>query len=139
MKGLKATTIAQKKPDIENLKKRKSDGNAKKEKANKKASGAPKRPPSAFFVFMEEFRKAYKENFPDNKSVAAVGKAGGAKWKSMSESGKAPYVSKAQKKKAEYEKAMEEFNSKPNVDNATTESGKSTSEVQDDQEQEASS
>ncbi|KAL4569730.1 hypothetical protein LXL04_025372 [Taraxacum kok-saghyz] len=46
----------------------------------------PKRPASAFFVFMEEFRKQYKEEKPENKSVAAVGKAGGAKWKSLTES-----------------------------------------------------
>ncbi|CAI0421801.1 unnamed protein product [Linum tenue] len=32
----------------------------------------PKRPPSAFFVFMEEFRKVFKEKNPNNKSVAAV-------------------------------------------------------------------
>ncbi|KAJ8435809.1 hypothetical protein Cgig2_024792 [Carnegiea gigantea] len=45
----------------------------------------PKRPPSAFFVFMEEFRAQYKEKHPNNKSVAAVGKAAGEKWKSMSD------------------------------------------------------
>ncbi|CAI9110489.1 OLC1v1010531C1 [Oldenlandia corymbosa var. corymbosa] len=45
----------------------------------------PKRPASAFFVFMEDFRKTYKEKHPNNKSVAAVGKAGGDKWKSMSD------------------------------------------------------
>ncbi|KAL7185780.1 hypothetical protein ACSBR2_027692 [Camellia fascicularis] len=49
------------------VKKRKADASAKKEKASKKNSGAPKRPLSAFFVFMEEFRKSFKENFPDNK------------------------------------------------------------------------
>ncbi|XP_024962634.1 HMG1/2-like protein [Cynara cardunculus var. scolymus] len=46
----------------------------------------PKRPASAFFLFMEEFRKQFKEENPGNKSVAAVGKAGGAKWKTMSDS-----------------------------------------------------
>ncbi|THG19412.1 hypothetical protein TEA_016999 [Camellia sinensis var. sinensis] len=51
--------------------KRKADANAKKEKASKN-SGAPKRPSSAFFVFMDEFRKSFKENFPDNKSVSVV-------------------------------------------------------------------
>ncbi|XP_057506185.1 protein DETOXIFICATION 40-like isoform X3 [Actinidia eriantha] len=94
------------------VKKRKADPSTKKEKASKKNSDAPKRPPSAFFVFMDDFRKTYKENFPDNKSVSAVGKAGGEKWKEMSESEKAPYVAKATKKKAEYERAMEEFNRK---------------------------
>ncbi|CAL5393879.1 unnamed protein product [Camellia sinensis] len=57
---------------------------AKKGKAAKDPN-KPKRPASAFFVFMEEFRKMYKEKHPNNKSVAAVGKAGGDKWKSLSE------------------------------------------------------
>ncbi|KAL7216266.1 hypothetical protein ACSBR1_028250 [Camellia fascicularis] len=70
MKGPKATSIAHKKIDSEMVKKRKADASAKKEKASKKNSGAPKRPSSAFFVFMEEFRKSFKENFPDNKSVS---------------------------------------------------------------------
>ncbi|GFY97493.1 high mobility group B4 [Actinidia rufa] len=77
MKGPKTTSIAHKKL---------ADPSTKKEKASKKNSDAPKRPASAFFVFMDDFRKTYKENFPDNKSVSAVGKAGGEKWKEMSES-----------------------------------------------------
>ncbi|KIO47745.1 hypothetical protein SQ11_15645, partial [Nitrosospira sp. NpAV] len=73
-------------------------------KAGKKSGKAakdpnkPKRPASAFFVFMEEFREQYKKDHPKNKSVAAVGKAGGDKWKSLSEAEKAPYVAKAEKR-----------------------------------------
>ncbi|XP_028099002.1 HMG1/2-like protein [Camellia sinensis] len=44
---------------------------AKKGKAAKDPN-KPKRPASAFFVFMEEFRKTYKEKHPHNKCVAAV-------------------------------------------------------------------
>ncbi|KAF5956290.1 hypothetical protein HYC85_003515 [Camellia sinensis] len=76
---------------------------AKKGKAAKNPN-KPKRPASAFFVFMEEFRKTYKEKHPNNKSVATVGKAGGDKWKSLSEAEKAPYVAKAEKRKTEYNK-----------------------------------
>ncbi|CAN1215600.1 High mobility group B protein 2, partial [Linum perenne] len=72
----------------------------------------PKRPPSAFFVFMEEFRQLFKEQNPNNKSVAAVGKAAGAKWKAMSESDKAPYKEKADKRKTEYEKTIAAYNMK---------------------------
>ena len=32
-----------------------------------------------------EFRKTFKEENPDVKGVAAVGKAGGERWKSMSD------------------------------------------------------
>ncbi|XP_057953046.1 HMG1/2-like protein [Malania oleifera] len=142
MKGSKTVSIAHKRLDAEMLKKRKGDTVAKEKKKSKKNSAAPKRPPGAFFVFMEEFRKTFKENFPDNKLISAVGKAGGDKWKSMSESEKAPYVAKALKKKQEYEKALEEFAKKSNGnigDEGKTESEKSTSEVHDEAEQEASS
>ncbi|KAK7860482.1 high mobility group b protein 1 [Quercus suber] len=55
----------------------------KKAKLGKKDPDKPKRPPSAFFVFLEEFRKTYKEEHPNVKAVSAVGKAGGEKWKSL--------------------------------------------------------
>uniref|UniRef100_A0A6M2F1P0 HMG box domain-containing protein n=1 Tax=Populus davidiana TaxID=266767 RepID=A0A6M2F1P0_9ROSI len=82
-------------------------------KASKKAAkdpNKPKRPASAFFVFMEDFRKQYKESHPNNKSVAAVGKAGGDKWKSLSEAEKAPFAAKAEKRKFEYNKDMAAYN-----------------------------
>ncbi|XP_058217545.1 HMG1/2-like protein [Rhododendron vialii] len=70
-----------------------------------------------------------------------VGKAGGEKWKAMSESEKAPFVAKAVKKKAEYVKAKEEFDRKllGDVAEKPEESEKSSSEVHDVAEQEASS
>ncbi|KAH6758337.1 hypothetical protein C2S51_018572 [Perilla frutescens var. frutescens] len=55
----------------------------------------PKRPPSAFFIFMEDFVKQYKEKHPNNKSIAAIGKAGGDKWRSMSDEEKTPFVAEA--------------------------------------------
>ncbi|KAJ9673297.1 hypothetical protein PVL29_023097 [Vitis rotundifolia] len=100
----------------------------------------PKRPASAFFVFMEEFRKSYKEKHPSNKSVSVVGKAGGDKWKSMSDAEKAPYVAKAEKRKVEYEKNMKAYNKKQaegtKVVEEEDESEKSLSEVNDQEEDE---
>ncbi|KAI4336695.1 hypothetical protein L6164_015188 [Bauhinia variegata] len=97
----------------------------------------PKRPPSAFFVFMEEFRKQFNKEHPDNKSVSAVGKAAGAKWKSLSDAEKAPYAAKAEKRKAEYEKSMKAYNKRqaegPNAAEED-ESEKSMSEVNDEDE-----
>ncbi|XP_010557429.1 PREDICTED: high mobility group B protein 4-like [Tarenaya hassleriana] len=83
-------------------------------KAGKKEKdpNKPKRPPSAFFVFLDEFRKQFNEANPGNKSVAAVGKAAGNKWKSMSDAEKAPYVTKAEDKKSEYTKNMRTYNMK---------------------------
>eukprot|EP00249_Psilotum_nudum_P014603 c24908_g2_i1 orf=3-305(-) len=53
----------------------------RKDRKAKKDPNKPKRPPSAFFVFLEEFRKTYKSDNPGVKAVAAIGKAGGDKWK----------------------------------------------------------
>ncbi|KAJ0041505.1 hypothetical protein Pint_28710 [Pistacia integerrima] len=97
----------------------------------------PKRPPSAFFVFMEEFRQQFKRENPNNKSVAAVGKAGGAKWKSLSDAEKAPYVARAESRKTDYNKNMTAYNKKlaegeNGVDE--NESDKSKSEVHDEDE-----
>ncbi|PKU63337.1 HMG1/2-like protein [Dendrobium catenatum] len=94
---------------------RKSDGRLAAKKApEKRKTGSrkakdpnkPKRPPSAFFVFMDQFRKEFKEKNPENKLVSVVGKAGGNKWKSMSDAEKAPYVAKAGKLKDEYLKKI---------------------------------
>ncbi|XP_004500864.1 HMG1/2-like protein [Cicer arietinum] len=95
----------------------------------------PKRPPSAFFVFMEEFRKQFNKENPDNRAVSAVGKAAGAKWKSLTDAEKAPYAAKAEKRKAEYEKNMKAYNKKQAEGPAAVEeeeSEKSESEVNDE-------
>lgn len=111
---------------------------AKKEKPAKDPN-KPKRPASAFFVFMEEFRKQFKEKNPNNKSVAAVSKAGGDKWKSMSDAEKAPFVAKAEKRKTEYNKDMAAYNNKQSKKGGNEEEGsdKSKSEINDDEEEES--
>ncbi|KAK3184363.1 hypothetical protein Dsin_031649 [Dipteronia sinensis] len=150
MRGPRVVAVAQKKPDSEILKKRKAENKTTKEKASKKTaaskdSNAPKRPPTAFFVFMEDFRKSFKESCPDNKSVSAVGKAGGEKWKSLSEDEKASYIKIAGQRKADYEKACEVYQKKLNGDSVdekpenSEKSEKSTSEVHDEDGPEASS
>ncbi|PKA66394.1 DNA-binding protein MNB1B [Apostasia shenzhenica] len=113
----------------------------------KKAGGAkgkggkdpnkPKRPPSAFFVFMEQFRKEFKEKNPRNKQVSVVGKAGGDKWKSLSDSEKAPYFAKAEKLKAEYQKKVKAYDAgKVNKkDVGDEDSDKSKSEVSEEEEE----
>ncbi|XP_010248937.1 PREDICTED: high mobility group B protein 7-like [Nelumbo nucifera] len=89
-----------------------SEPKTKKSKKEKKVKdpNIPKRPPTAFFVFMEEFRKVYKEEHPDNKNVSVVSKEAGEKWKSMSDEEKKPYLDRVAGLKAEYEKAMEAYN-----------------------------
>ncbi|XP_052185759.1 high mobility group B protein 7-like isoform X1 [Diospyros lotus] len=82
---------------------------AKKEKKGKDPN-APKRPPTAFFLFMDEFRKTYKEANPDCKSVSMVAKEGGEKWKSMTDEVKKPYMDRAAELKEEYKKALQSEN-----------------------------
>ncbi|CAL5351481.1 unnamed protein product [Camellia sinensis] len=112
---------------------------AKKGKLAKKDPNKPKRPPSAFFVFLEEFRKTFKKENPHVKAVSAVGKAGGEKWKSMSGAEKAPFEAKAAKRKTEYEKLMNAYNKKQenmDDDDGDEESEKSKSEVDEESGQE---
>lgn len=143
MKGAKAKSES-KKPDRLAVKKREAPA-AKKAPAKKakeaKDPNKPKRPASAFFVFMEDFRKQYKEKHPNNKSVSVVGKAGGDKWKSLSAAEKAPFVAKAEKRKAEYDKTLQAYNKKLTEkkddveEEEEEESDKSKSEVHDDEDE----
>ncbi|KAM7463250.1 hypothetical protein LguiA_031371 [Lonicera macranthoides] len=98
---------------------RRKPSSSKGKKATKsKDPNKPKRPPTAFFLFMDEFRKTFKEANPDNKSVSVVAKEGGVKWKSMSDEEKQPFVDKAAELKAEHGKAQE-----TNNDDETEEDG----------------
>ncbi|CAA6663150.1 unnamed protein product [Spirodela intermedia] len=130
MKGGKSKAEPKKADSRLSVKRKGSERAASKKPAKKAAKdpNRPKRPASAFFVFMEEFRKQFQEKNPENKSVAAVGKAGGAKWKSLTEAEKAPYVSKANKRKADFQKVMADYNKKSTAEEEN-ESDKSRSEV----------
>ncbi|GJN18141.1 hypothetical protein PR202_gb05269 [Eleusine coracana subsp. coracana] len=83
-----------------------------KRKARPKPSGkgglrAPKKPPTAFFYFMEDFRKTYQK---ENPSV-----------KTMQEE-KVKYYDIATEKRAEFEKALAEYNKKKNSGELSDES-----------------
>ncbi|CAL5210229.1 unnamed protein product [Lathyrus oleraceus] len=99
-----------KKPSTkEPVAKRAKGGKDKKEKKVKDPN-MPKRPATAFFVFMDDFRKTFKEANPDSKDVKRVAKEGGEKWKSLTDEEKKPYLDRVAELKAEYEKAMEVYN-----------------------------
>lgn len=134
MKGGKSTS---KKADAKlAVNKKQTKPAARKSKKAAKDPNKPKRPSSAFFVFMEEFRKQFNKENPNNKAVSAVGKAAGAKWKTMSESDKAPYVAKAEKRKADYEKEMVAYNKRQaeGVNAADEDGSDKSSEVNDEEE-----
>ncbi|KAL7582503.1 hypothetical protein Lser_V15G43180 [Lactuca serriola] len=119
----------------------------KKTAAKGKAAKDPNKPKKT------DFRKQFKEDHPDNKSVVAiliwislvynyqVDKAGGAKWKSMSDSEKAPFQAKADKRKKEYEKNLDTYNKKlagGGNDDDDEDSDKSKSEVNDEADEDES-
>ncbi|KAI3921965.1 hypothetical protein MKX01_005654, partial [Papaver californicum] len=60
----------------------------------------------------EKFRQVYKEKHPNNRSVCVVGKAGGDRWKSMSDPAKAPYVAMEEQRKIEYLKYARAYEKK---------------------------
>ncbi|CAN0879752.1 High mobility group B protein 1 [Linum grandiflorum] len=118
---------------------------ARKEKKAKKDPNKPKRPPTAFFVFLEEFRKTFKKENPNANLVSAVGKAGGQKWREMSAAEKAPYEAKAGKKKDEYGELMNAYNNKQESEDddedghgEKEDSDRSKSEVNDDDDEDVS-
>lgn len=102
-------TETKKKP-VERKRAAPSENKERKVKKGKKRGNLnkPKRAPTAFFLFMDDFRKEYKELHPDNKSVASVAKEGGEKWRSMTDEEKKPYTDRAAELKAEYVKEIEE-------------------------------
>ncbi|KAF5472469.1 hypothetical protein F2P56_009186 [Juglans regia] len=54
-----------------------------KKKNDKSDTNKPKKPPTAFFYFLEDFRKDFQEQNPNVKSMRDIGKACGEKWKTM--------------------------------------------------------
>ncbi|KAK1666281.1 hypothetical protein QYE76_054440 [Lolium multiflorum] len=72
----------------------------------------PKKPPTAFFYFMEDFRVAFKEENPSVKSMREIGRACGEKWNKMAFEEKVKYYDLATERRAEFEKAMAQYNEK---------------------------
>ncbi|KAJ0061551.1 hypothetical protein NL108_005726, partial [Boleophthalmus pectinirostris] len=68
-----------------------------------KDPNAPKRPPSAFFIFCSEFRPKVKGENP-GLTIGDVAKKLGEMWNSTAAEDKQPYEKKALKLKEKYEK-----------------------------------
>ncbi|XP_057949799.1 high mobility group B protein 14 isoform X2 [Malania oleifera] len=80
-----------------------------KKKSKKVDAKKPKKPPTAFFYFLEDFRKVYQEKNPDVKSMRDIGKACGEKWKGMTYEEKVQYYDIATEKRAEFDRAMADY------------------------------
>lgn len=80
-----------------------------KAKKREREEGEPKRPQSAYFLWMNTVgREDIKKASPDS-SVSEMAKQCGEAWRKMTETEKKPWDNKAAKAKAEYQKTMEEF------------------------------
>ncbi|KAK9064363.1 hypothetical protein SSX86_015745 [Deinandra increscens subsp. villosa] len=82
---------------------------AAKKKSPKLDANKPKKPPTAFFYFLEDFRKEFQEQNPDVKSMREVGKACGEKWKIMTYEEKVQYYDVATEKRAKFEKSLADY------------------------------
>merc|ERR1719300_884185 len=75
----------------------------------RKDENAPKRPMSAYFIWMNEVgRPAYTKAHP-GADLGAVGKALGEQWEGMSDADKQPFQDKAEKAKAKYQTALAKY------------------------------
>uniref|UniRef100_A0A674MGX2 High mobility group protein B2 n=1 Tax=Takifugu rubripes TaxID=31033 RepID=A0A674MGX2_TAKRU len=71
----------------------------------RKDPNAPKRPPSAFFVFCSEYRPSVKQQYP-GLSIGDCAKKLGEMWSKLTQSEKQPYEEKAQKLREKYDRDM---------------------------------
>ncbi|KAJ0259794.1 High mobility group B protein 14 [Hirschfeldia incana] len=94
---------------LQPLRKPKSSQKIKKKKADKLHGKMPKKPPTAFFFFLEDFRKQYQEENPEVKSMREIGKTCGEKWKTMTYEEKVKYYDIATEKREEFHRAMTDY------------------------------
>merc|ERR1712087_675932 len=84
---------------------------AKKRARQERDADKPKRPQTAYWLWLGENRAALVKE-AGTAHVPVVGKLGGEKWKSLSAKLKAPFEKRAAEQKAEYDKALKEYKEK---------------------------
>jgi hypothetical protein len=67
----------------------------------------PKRPPTAYFMFLCKYRSDYREAHPDVKGIMNMSKAAGEQWRAMDAAGKKVFEQRALDAKAEYMRIKE--------------------------------
>lgn len=105
-KSRKTITISEK--PRKSKKDKESSGGSSKKKRKKKDKNAPKRPMSAFMLWMNDMRDTIKK---DNPGIAFtdIAKKGGELWKNISSKEKAEYEDKAKKAKDDYTVALKAY------------------------------
>lgn len=69
----------------------------------------PKRPQSAYFIFMQENRSKIQQENPDITSIGSIAKIVGQMWKDLTNEERKPYQDIANEQKKLWQKEMEEF------------------------------
>lgn len=110
-----------------------------KEGKKKKDPNAPKQPAGGGYgVFFSENRESITKSLPAGHKMTDVGKAGGEKWRSMSEAQKKPYVDKFEKKREAYKAALAEYKKTLPADEADEDDEEEDDDDEEDEEEEAS-
>ncbi|XP_065090605.1 FACT complex subunit Ssrp1 [Ochlerotatus camptorhynchus] len=109
----------------EKKKEKKEKKKERKEKPKKSKSGGPKRPATAFMIWLNATRESIKKETP-GISVTEIAKKGGEMWKEMKD--KSEWESRAAKAKEEYVEAMKVYKASVGAGSGD-EADKSTSAV----------
>merc|ERR1711990_515017 len=87
-----------------------TETNKKKRKVDKDPN-KPKRPPSAFLIYLNENRESIVETV-GSKNPAEVGKLGSERWKELPPDERTKFTDQAERLKQEYHKSMTIYNTK---------------------------
>lgn len=98
-----------------------------------KDPNAPKRPPSAFFLFCADFRSKVKGENP-GLSIGDTAKKLGQMWNDSSSEERQPYEKKAQKLKEKYDKDVLAYRTKGTVDSGPAAAADDDDEEEDEDE-----
>jgi len=84
----------------------------KSKRSNLKDPNAPKKPLSAYFMFLQMIRSdpdMVREVFGDEESTTKQSVLAAVKWRSLTDAEKQPFLARAEKEKLEYEIARQEY------------------------------
>ncbi|XP_019728025.1 high mobility group protein B1a [Hippocampus comes] len=98
-----------------------------------KDPNAPKRPPSAFFIFCSEYRPKVKGETP-GLTIGDVAKRLGEMWNRTSAENKQPFEKKAAKLKEKYEKDVAAYRAKGKAGGGGAPAAKAAAKVEKDDE-----
>ncbi|XP_031719678.1 high mobility group protein B1b [Anarhichas minor] len=99
-----------------------------------KDPNAPKRPPSAFFLFCGDFRPKVKSEHP-GLTIGDTAKKLGEMWNGSSAENKQPYERKAAKLKEKYDKDVVAYRTKGTVDSASAATADDEEEEEEEEEE----